>query len=374
MKRGVDFYSYQQTQFFKELDLEGQIREVAENLFGASGIEILDEMSLRYPDPPAEFYDQWAGWLVWYAVTPVTMDVFWDVLQYRDHVMTPHEGALRLEHDLRLAKKLGFQNVRVLSTHPLEVLLEALPLAEELDLRLGKEIHQPMRLSGPQVREIAEYVERSGTRHLGVVPDFGIFQFRPSEALLAWYKRRGAKEKTCELVVDLALQTRAGVDNPLREVDVSRHTAGNIRSGFTRFLQSGDVEPDLLPAFRLLRQLVEDNVPDRGEVDYRVMAEALVFSQPATRDELIAVTPLIVSIHGKFYSMSEVPDAPGTYQDLAIDYETPIKALVEAGYAGYINSEYEGQRFFQDGTRADLMNEVDQVRRHQEMLRRLIGV
>jgi hypothetical protein len=81
-----------------------------------------------------------------------------------------------------------------------------------------------------------------------------------------------------------------------------------------------------------------------------------------------------VSASGELgYHMSEVPGAPGTYQDIAIDYETPIKALLEAGYAGYINSEYEGQRFFQDGTRADLMSEIDQVRRHQEMLRRLIG-
>ena len=39
IKRGVSLYSYQQSQFFKELDLEGQIREVGTNLFGADGIE-----------------------------------------------------------------------------------------------------------------------------------------------------------------------------------------------------------------------------------------------------------------------------------------------------------------------------------------------
>jgi hypothetical protein len=45
IKRGVSFYSYQQSQFFKQLDLEAQIREVGENLDGADGIEMLDEMS-----------------------------------------------------------------------------------------------------------------------------------------------------------------------------------------------------------------------------------------------------------------------------------------------------------------------------------------
>ena len=59
IKRGVSLYSYQQTQFFKQLDLEGQIREVGTNLYGADGIEMLDEQSLRkYPHPPEEFFSQ----------------------------------------------------------------------------------------------------------------------------------------------------------------------------------------------------------------------------------------------------------------------------------------------------------------------------
>ena len=84
IKRGVSLYSYQQTQFFKELDLEGQIREISENLYGADGIELLDEMSLHYPDPDESFFDKWFGWMDKYHTTPVTMDVFCDVLQFRD--------------------------------------------------------------------------------------------------------------------------------------------------------------------------------------------------------------------------------------------------------------------------------------------------
>ena len=49
-------------------------------------------------------------------------DVSMDVLQFRDHVMTYEECAERLKHDLRLAKWLGFERVRVLSVVPLEVL------------------------------------------------------------------------------------------------------------------------------------------------------------------------------------------------------------------------------------------------------------
>ena len=38
IKRGVSLYSYQQSQFFKELTLEDQVREVGTNLDGADGI------------------------------------------------------------------------------------------------------------------------------------------------------------------------------------------------------------------------------------------------------------------------------------------------------------------------------------------------
>lgn len=55
-----------------------------------------------------------------------------------------------------------------------------------------------------------------------------------------------------------------------------------------------------------------------------------------------------------------------------MDYEEPIGFLKKAGYEGYINSEYEGQRRFQDRTEEYLISEVDQVRKHQEMLKRLL--
>ena len=44
--------------------------------------------------------------------------------------------------------------------------------------------------------------------------------------------------------------------------------------------------------------------------------------------------------------------------------------LVEGGYSGYINSEYEGQRWIQDVFEDD---SVEQVRRHHVMLKRLLG-
>jgi sugar phosphate isomerase/epimerase len=371
MKRGVSLYGYQQTQFLKELDLEGQIREVSENLGGADGIEIVDEMSLRYPDPGEEFVGQWFGWMEKYGTVPVTMDVCMDVLQFRDHVMSIEECGQRLVRDLHLARRLGFANVRVLSTTPLDVMLYALPTAEDLDIRLGKEIHQPMPLEGQQVAEIVEHVQKTGTHHLGLVPDFGIFQVRPSEVLLEWFVRQGAHPEACDASARLADLLAKG-QAPFGFIDMSFHSAGNVRKDFNTFISDGSVQPEFADTFHGVRKYVQEHVPEPADIDYRVVAEALMLSN-TDPDLLRQMADLVVSVHAKFYNMSPVPGEPDQFQDIAIDYPSGIAALKAGGYQGYVNSEYEGQRYFQDRTRADLMSEIDQVRRHQTMLRRLLG-
>lgn len=373
IKRGVSLYSYQQAQFFKKLDLEGQIREIGTNLYGADGIEMLDEMSLRrYPNISDEFLTQWFEWLEKYHTTPVTMDVFCDVLQFRDHVMSYSECADRLKQDIRLAKKLGFKNVRTLATTPVEVMIEALPVAEECDIKIGKEIHAPIPLNGQYVDEIIDYCQKSGTKYLGIVPDWGIFAFRPSEVTLDWYVRQGAKRESCDLVTELCMDNYLGKSNELNDIDLSLYSAGNVESMFHRYLKHGDAPADLIPAFNKMQRMIRDNVPDYGDIDFEVMGQALLLSRTKAED-LKDLMPYIVSIHGKFYNMSEIQGKPGTYQDISMDYEGPIKFLKENHYEGYINSEYEGQRRFQDRGIEDLIDEVDQVRKHQEMLKRLIG-
>ncbi|WP_067683767.1 xylose isomerase [Nocardia miyunensis] len=371
IRRGVSLYSYQQSQFFKELDLRAQVEEVGRNLGGATGIEIVDEMSLRYPNPGEEFTRRWFEWMDEYGTTPVAMDVQMDVLQFRDHVMSIEECADRLRHDLHLAKSLGFTNVRTLSVVPIEVIVSALPLAESLDIRLGKEIHQPMPLEGQQVTEILDVIDRTGTQHLGIVPDLGIFQFRPSEVLLEWFQRRGAQQAACDASVALALELREG-SAPFGHVDMSFHTAGNLRSDFARFQTTGTCAAEFADAFHGVIAYADKHVEDPREIDYTVVSEALMLSNTSP-DTLRELAPHVTHVHGKFNNMSEVPESPGQFQEISIDYPAALNALREGGFDGFINSEYEGQRYFQDRGREDLMSEVDQVRRHQEMLARLIA-
>lgn len=369
IKRGVSFYSYQQSQFFKELSLEDQIAELGA-IDGADGIEIVDEMSLRYPNPSAEFVDHWFDMMDQHGATPVAMDVGMDVLQFRDHVMSHEECAERLRHDVNLAKTLGFSNVRVLSTTPIEVMVGALDLAEELDIRLGKEVHQPMTLEGPQVQEILDHIARTGTRHLGIVPDLGIFQYRPSQALLGWFGRKGAQDSALQAAVKLCELIRSGEMGST--FDVSLHTAGNIRSDFRRYLTSGDCPKIVQAAFDGIRDFTRANVANPEEVDYLVVGEALTFSSTSAAT-LAGLSDHVTHVHAKFYEMSEIPDQPGEFEDISIDNDAAIAALKAGGFTGYVNSEYEGQRYYQDRTAADLMSEVNQVRMHQKMLARLLA-
>jgi hypothetical protein len=374
IKRGVSLYSYQQTQFFKELDLEGQIKEVGTNLYGADGIEIINEQAIRkYPFPDEEFFYKWDEWMEKYQTKPVTYDAFFcDVLMPRDHVMSYSECADLLKMDIRLAKRLGFKNLRAIATTPLEILIEALPVAEECDIRIGKEIHMPIPIDGQIVNELVEYCEKTGTKHLGLIPDMGIFCYRPSEVKLDWYIRHGAHRETCDLVTGLCVENFNGKSNELSHLDTTKYSAGIIESLLGNFLKTGDAPQDLIPVFSKIQALVQEKIKNYNNMDMEVMAQSLLLSRTDPK-KLKDVMPYIFSIHGKFYNMSEIPGNPGHYQDISIDYEDPLKVLKECEYDGYIDSEYEGQRNFQDLPKEQLSNEVNQVRMHQEMLKRLIG-
>ena len=72
----------------------------------------------------------------------------------------------------------------------------------------------------------------------------------------------------------------------------------------------------------------------------------------------------IVHIHGKFYDVTE------ELEETTIPYYDVITTLKEAGYDGYISSEYEGNRHIQDYMEVD---SIMQVSRHQQMMKNIIG-
>ena len=348
IKRGVSLYSYQQEQFFGRMGWKEMIREVHDNL-KCDGIEIIDEATIRnYPFPSEEFVADFRNEIARYNMNAVTMDIYFDPLQFRDHVMNHEEALERLKRDIVIASRLGFKNVRCLVAVPIDVIEAALPTAEKYDVKIGKEIHIPFPIKRNAVtgmntkatgmavnlrmcEEVMDLADRTGSRHVGLVPDFGIFQHSPSQVSIDYQKRHTDYPEA----IDFLVENRLKYD--------PEELAAKVKELYPKFNYNGKIATSIA---------IRDSV--------------------AKPEDLLEIIPYIVSIHGKFYDMTEIPGEKGHYEEKAIDYENAIKYLVEGGFKGYINSEFEGQRDQQDRGVEYLVDEVEQVRRHHEMMDRLI--
>jgi sugar phosphate isomerase/epimerase len=287
-KYGVSLYSFMHD-FGTVLDLETALAAVAD--VGATGVEILGEGHIaRYPDPTPEWVDTWFGLLEKYSLEPTNYGSWIDTRLHssgpngRD--LTADEGAGMLQRDLRLAKRLGFRFVRpkigVVSSdlvpHPIwtESVERSLDLAAELDVIICPEIHSPTPIKHEVVDDYIDLIQRTGTKHFGLLIDTGIFQDRPI---------------------------------PLRP--------GELPGQRPDFLDGIGVDPaDLL---------------DIGEY--------------------------VVFVQAKFHDIDE------NLEDQQIPWEPVLQGLKDAGYTGYLSSEYEGER--------DPWRSLEQVRRQHSLMRQV---
>ncbi len=340
--RGVSLYSYQQHEFFHTMNWKDELREVATNLNGADGIEIISECTIpNYPFPDESFIFAWRNEMARWGLKAVTMDTYLDTLQFRDHVMTHAETAERLKYDLELAHKMGFENMRLCHNVPLQSVEMVLDLAEKLNVRMTNEIHSPSPIKpkrgvnwGETVARDVAFIQKTGTKYYGLQPDMGIFAARPSRIVVAAQMRTFmSKEKADECSWDVINHvTEDGLDAAREYV---RATYPELANGRT------------------------------WDFMFRGMA--------ADPLDLYDIFPYIYCIHGKFNEMTEIPGEPGHYEEKSMEYPEVIAILSDLGYDGYIDSEYEGQRHQQDMGYEGLPDEIEQVRRHHEMLARLIA-
>ncbi|GAA4775609.1 C-glycoside deglycosidase beta subunit domain-containing protein [Microbacterium gilvum] len=285
---GVSLYSFM-SDYGTVLDLETAMAGIAD--LGATGIEILGEGHIPdYPNPSQEWVDDWFRLLGKYGLEPTNYGSWIDTRLHssgpngRD--MTVEEGAQQLQRDLRLAGRLGFRFVRPkigvvsgdLVPHPIwtEVIEASLPLAEELDIIICPEIHSPTPIRHEVVEEYIEFIERTGTKHFGILIDTGIFQDRPI---------------------------------PLRP--------GELPGGRPAFLDGIHVDPA----------------------------------------DFAAVAPYTVFVQAKFHDIDE------DLEDQQIPWEPVLRAMRDAGYTGYLSSEYEGER--------EPWRSIEQVRRQHSLLRQV---
>lgn len=330
IKRGVSLYSYQDEYVRGILDLEGCIAAAAAQ--GAFGIETLaEQMMPGYPFPgapdlPDSFYEKWHDLMSQYGTTPTVHDMFLDSKRYTSRPLNHDEMVESLQRDIRHTAKLGAQGIRVIVNTPPEVVEAAAPYARDHGVWMGIEIHSPFSFDDEWILRHLDVASRVGTDTVGCVPDLGIFVHRLPRVLVDRALRDGADPQTAQVIVD------------------TYNAHGDVTGLFTQLERKG-TDPLTLG-----------------------LARNATFMISADPHCLVEHAEFIKHIHAKFYEM--VPaEGYDFWHEYSIPYHLIIPALIDAGYEGYLSSEYEGNRHIED---AHTVDSVSQVQEHQRMLAALL--
>lgn len=320
IERGVSLYSFQEEYFLRKMSLE-DLLAVSEKL-DIPGIEIIgDQMIPGYPQVPSSFFDQWELWMEKYHHTPVCLDMFLEWNKFKGRSMTEEEKVASVVEDIKFAKRLGCSIVRMIHMISPDLMERLAPYAEKYGVKLGIEIHAPFHLDTEYDQKMIEKYEKVGSEYLGFVLDLGIYTKRFPRVISNRWIRNGMKPEIAGYIVN-------AYDNQKME---------KIDRDVARLGGSQD------------------------DIDAANLAKYNVYSNPR---RVLDYMKYIFHVHGKFTEM--LPD----YSDYSIPYDQIIPVLIEGGFDGYICSEYEGNWYLQDTGKVD---SVEQVRRHQVMLKRLLG-
>ncbi len=345
IKRGVSFYSYQQADFFDEMDYRDMIRELHDHL-KCDGVEIINMNVVRdFPFPSDAWVAEWDNNIARYDMNPVCLDGFLDTMFWRDHVMTYPEAAEVVKHELRLAKRLGFKHIRTMTALPNEVTERCLELSDQLGVKIAWEIHVPLSIKPGKekmnkyreggeraVYDTLEWVQKKGIKNVGFVPDFGIFADGPYlgglEAAI-----RGITKTDAKLGAELKEQLDNVMATTGRTADFSR--------------------------------IVEEKYADK--LDPRIKGR-MIGRLCAKPEDLLDILPYVFSFHGKAHNMVEIPGNPGHYWEPATLYKEVFDLLIKNNWDGYVCTEFEGQGAYGDLPKEQFLDEKEQVWRHHQMM------
>ena len=323
IKRGVSLYSYQNETFQGKMTLEDCIRTSAE--LGANGIEIIGEQTFwgwpEYGVADADV-DNWHALIAKYDCVPVSHDFMLDYKRVKGQMMPFADQVASVKKDIEFGARLGMKYIRALVSIAPEVLVAAAPYAEQHGIKILIEVHAPLHFDHPWIVRHAEAFEKSGSDALGFLPDMGMFLFAFPPVWKEKFLRMGARAHIVDYIV------KAYED-------------------------------------RVLSEYVALDARNMGAEGVELaMVETLRHNAAFEPKRMLEFMHRIHNIHGKFYQMTE------DYVEPCIPYDKIVGVLQQGGYKGYICSEYEGNRWIEDAEEPD---SVEQVRRQQVMLARLLG-
>ena len=321
---GVTLYSFTNEWLTRQFELDTLMAEVTRRGMGPN-IEIIGFQSFReFPDVSDDYAAKFKDLVAKTGLNPVSCAINSD--RFLKPGQQPIDDASLVEYhkrQLRSAKKMGFDLVRYQFALPVHLLPEIAPYAEELDIRMGVEVHAPMWAGHPAVQAYGEMYDKLDTPVLGWIPDFGGTASRIPESMLNAARKAGADESLLDKLKEVWL-----------EDGMSHEKAGRLREWA---MENGHA-PAHIQAASLAFFILSNNDPKSWE----------------------ALVDRTIHIHGKFYGV----DDNGVEE--AIDYETILPLFRDGGFTGTLVSEWEGHAY-------DTRDAFDQVERHQKMCRRIFA-
>lgn len=322
IKRGVSLYSFQEELFLGQMTIDDCFAFAAS--IGATGVEILPEQNMPgFPDISDADVAWWKDTAAKHSVELTCYDMFLDTKVRKDRGMTDDEQVASIVRDLKLCNRLGIPNMRILVFVRPDILEKCVPYAEDLGVHMGVEVHAPWHMEHAWILRTVEVADRLGTKNLGLLPDMGIFNKHYPPVWRDRFIRQGARPEVAEFIV--------------------RQHDEKIMAEYT---------------------IYEVAVKMGGNKAEVAMAEMLRHTPYSNPKRLKDFVPYFHHIQAKFYEMGEDNTDP------SIAYDEAITTLVDAGWEGYLSSEYEGNRWIQD---VQAVDSREQVRRQHLMFERLLG-
>ncbi|WP_291293657.1 TIM barrel protein [Enterococcus sp.] len=328
IKTCVSLYSLQDEYMNKRMSLE-DIMHYLDDL-KVEGFEILpDQMLHKTPHPTAETLANWDRIMTETKAKPVCADVFLNTNLYNNRELTQRECVDLLIDEIKLAHRLGFKLIRLVSMVPSFVIEPLLPYAEKYDVTIALEIHAGMSFTEPATKAFIEEMQRVNSPYCGLVIDTGIFCNRIPRVFNTF------NEKVLGVTPAVIDYFNSFFDQGL--------------DGTHAFDEQHQLKPEL------------QAIAKPSDMAYIMLADGYENTPLSVLDD---VMPFVKHFHFKLWEMTEAGE------EYSIDYRKILTYLHEHNYDGYVATEYEGNRWILPG---QPMVEKEQVAAHQNMLHEIIS-
>lgn len=320
IKLGITLYSFTPEYAKGIFSLEDCIRTAKE--FGAEGFEIVaTQMIPSYPHISERFLGEIKSLCQHYDIEAVCYAANMDRGMRPDRNLTEDEMLAIAINDVKSANKMGCSVMREQFLMSPAAMRRLAPYAEEYGVKVGIEIHNPEYPTSPIMQDYLEVYEKTGSKYLGFIPDFGCFATKPNKPNWDMALKKGAHEELLQMAAKMRYD-----EIPLEEARKAMIKAGA-------------------------------NGADMGA--FQGMYGFVTFYNEPDLEGLKKIMPYCFEMHGKFHYMHE------DLCEASIPYEKIMPIIKESDFDGYIMSEYEDHE--------SEYASIEMIKRHLQMEKKLLG-